>query len=474
MLQRYRLALYTFGAVFLVVAAVCALTLPPLLDLAQQTYYELQQDVTERQARAMEQFVRNRLDRGIPPSEVIEEFQAAVEGSAVDRGYVCLIDQEETSYLSHPDRETLGMSVKPGSMFDRDFGGDGIDWGGLLTTGEQGGGLLDIGQGTMQEVIYFMTVPGTGWTVSAHENTARIDREIQTLRRSLTLFGLLFGVLLAVPASIAARRVSRRHEDSVERTNRLERKLLESENQRKADELESARKLQLSMLPRHVPEHPELELATEVQTATEVGGDYHDFDLQEDGTLTMIVGDATGHGLQAGTLVATVKGLFTLCARDEDLSEILEQIGTTLVRVGLPRLLMAAGVVRYREGKLSLAGSGLPPALLFRAETGTVEPISLDGIPLGSRMRSRAETTTRELKPRDTVALLTDGLPELLNPEGEELGYERLAEHFGSIADGPAEAITAGFRELATSWSRERAYDDDITIAVLKVKPNRA
>src|SRR5581483_1809444 len=73
---------------------------------------------------------------------------------------------------------------------------------------------------------------------------------------------------------------------------------IEAENEQRAKELEEARQLQLSMLPKAVPQLPHWEIAALMQTATEVGGDYYDFHLSGDGTLTISVGDATGHGLK--------------------------------------------------------------------------------------------------------------------------------------------------------------------------------
>ncbi|MCB0284860.1 MAG: hypothetical protein KDF60_19935, partial [Calditrichaeota bacterium] len=79
-------------------------------------------------------------------------------------------------------------------------------------------------------------------------------------------------------------------------------KVIQAENERKSKELEEARKLQLSMLPKELPKLPHLDIAVYMQTATEVGGDYYDFHVGLDGTLTVVIGDATGHGMQAGTM----------------------------------------------------------------------------------------------------------------------------------------------------------------------------
>ena len=88
--------------------------------------------------------------------------------------------------------------------------------------------------------------------------------------------------------------------------------LVEAENESSAKELEEARQLQLSMLPKKLPVIPNLEIAAYMKPATEVGGDYYDFHVGEDGTLTVAVGDATGHGLKAGTVVTATKVYSTI------------------------------------------------------------------------------------------------------------------------------------------------------------------
>ena len=64
-------------------------------------------------------------------------------------------------------------------------------------------------------------------------------------------------------------------------------------------------------LPESLPKHPLVDLSAHMQTASEVGGDYYDCHLSTDGVLTLVIGDATGHGIQAGMMVTAMKSLFT-------------------------------------------------------------------------------------------------------------------------------------------------------------------
>ena len=477
MFKKARISFYTFIAVFGTIFTVGAVVVPLVLNKAQRVYFELQTDVNRRHVRAMKQFVANRLQAGASREAIIEEFQATIAGTQTDRGYLCLIDQHDARYLCHPDQAVLGMEAKPDALFDRDLDGTGENaWQAMLKRGESGGGLLHYGPNMPTEIIYFDAVEGTGWTVSSHENAARINAEIRTFRRILTVGAILFGLLIALPASLAARQVGRQHERQVERQNELKRQLLEVEHLRKTQELEEARQLQLSMLPKTVPEHEVVELATYMKPATEVGGDYYDFDVADDGALTIAIGDATGHGLQASTMVTATKSLFNLLAEEPDLEHVLKKATVALKRMAFPRLYMALALGRLRGLTLELAGAGMPPALIYRAADQSVETAPLKGMPLGSMVDFPYQTTRIDLAPGDTVMLMSDGFPELFNSRQEMLGYDRARTVFEEVAHRRPEEIIAHFVTTALMWTYdeapadEAAYEDDITFIVMKVK----
>lgn len=104
---------------------------------------------------------------------------------------------------------------------------------------------------------------------------------------------------VANPVALAIEN-SRLVEKMIESARRHEE--VEAENEARAKELEEARQLQLSMLPKNIPQLPNLEIVAYMKTATEVGGDFYDFHLNTTGALTIAVGDATGHGLKAAQL----------------------------------------------------------------------------------------------------------------------------------------------------------------------------
>ena len=121
-------------------------------------------------------------------------------------------------------------------------------------------------------------------------------------------YGLLFvGFVFGVDRVQRRRLLTKARNTAAIKEAQLRAQLAETENERKTKELEEARQLQLSMLPKTLPQLPHLDIAAYMKTATEVGGDYYDFNVAIDGTLTVVLGDATGHGMRAGTMVTSAK-----------------------------------------------------------------------------------------------------------------------------------------------------------------------
>ena len=126
--------------------------------------------------------------------------------------------------------------------------------------------------------------------------------------------------------------------------------------------------------------------------------------------------------------------------------------------------------VKEGQNRLIDSSAGIPPMLLYRAATGRVEEILIEGMPLGYSSLAEYEQHEYELAPGDTLLLMSDGLPERLNGSDEEYGYPRVEALFGEMAtDGP-DAIIQRLVQGGEQWADGRPQDDDITLVVLKVK----
>jgi serine phosphatase RsbU (regulator of sigma subunit) len=256
-------------------------------------------------------------------------------------------------------------------------------------------------------------------------------------------------------------------EERLRREREVDQARLRTEYDRKSQELEEARRFQLSLLPKSLPEHPGFEIAVSMRTATEVGGDYYDFHLGEDGSLTAAVGDATGHGARAGTMVTAVKSLFSAFAGRLGPRELLDEAARAVRRMELGRMAMGLCVARLDGQGITLSSAGMPPVLVHRRETGRAEEIALQGMPLGGFAASYQELRL-ELAPGDTVLMMTDGLPELANAEGEPLGYPSVRALFESLGQGSPEEVIAGLARGAESWTGGLPIKDDVTLVAIR------
>ncbi|MCU0645997.1 MAG: SpoIIE family protein phosphatase, partial [bacterium] len=247
---------------------------------------------------------------------------------------------------------------------------------------------------------------------------------------------------------------------------------IQAENERKTIELEKARRLQLSMLPKQLPSVPYLDIAVHMQTATEVGGDYYDFYLDEKNDLTVVIGDATGHGLNAGTMVSVMKGLFIANVAQSDFKTFFENCTRTIKRLHLGNLYMALALLKIENDELIYSAAGMPPIFIYRNQTKTVEEVILKGMPLGAFDDFSYQDKHIDLKTGDTILLLSDGLPELFNEKKEMFDYHRVKAAFEKVGHETPEKIIDHFIDVAEQWRNGRVQDDDVTFVVLKMKEN--
>lgn len=246
-------------------------------------------------------------------------------------------------------------------------------------------------------------------------------------------------------------------------------KILEIENDRKSKELEDARKLQISMLPKEIPNTEDYDIAVFMKTATEVGGDYYDFNLTNDGTLNVVVGDATGHGMKAGLMVTTIKSLFTSVGRNLILTDFFEKCTVTIKEMNLGNLFMSLAFLKLKNEKILFASAGMPPIYHYRSGDGKLEQIINKSMPLGAVKNFQYEMNSLDFNSNDIVVIMSDGLPERFNKERKMLGQEKIAEKLKIISTThSAEEIVDELYNLSEEWSDGRILDDDLTLVVIK------
>ncbi len=246
------------------------------------------------------------------------------------------------------------------------------------------------------------------------------------------------------------------------------------ERLRMKQELEYAREIQLSMLPREAPRVGGLDMAALSLPATEVGGDYYDYFSLGDGRLAIVIGDVTGHGVASGLVLSGVRSSLNLLSDElERPAEVLNRLNRMLKRTSTPRMLMTLGVavLDRARGEVTVASAGHPPPLLVRQRHGKVVEVGHGALPLGAMETATYASENAPIESGDTLLLYSDGLVEAVNASGREYGYPRLAELLlRAAADGcDARAIRDAILRDVWDYKGEVDQADDVTMVVVRV-----
>ena len=245
---------------------------------------------------------------------------------------------------------------------------------------------------------------------------------------------------------------------------------LEKENERKAKELEQARQIQLSMLPSKIPQLPNMDIAVYMKTATEVGGDYYDFYVDNLRKLTIVIGDATGHGVKAGIMVTAIKSLFSAYADELSLLDMFTRFNRGIKEMNLGALYMCFSALKIKDYEMEYSNAGMPPMLIYRKDKKEVETVSLKAMPLGAFADFPYKETSLSFSPGDTVLLLSDGFPELFSKKREMIDYPQVEKYFINVAEQSPQEIINYLVQVVKDWREDDSLEDDVTFVVLKFK----
>ncbi|MEM7587815.1 MAG: PP2C family protein-serine/threonine phosphatase [Acidobacteriota bacterium] len=238
------------------------------------------------------------------------------------------------------------------------------------------------------------------------------------------------------------------------------------------DELEVARHLQRDLLPQQAPNVPGYRIAHSYRTANEIGGDYYDFLPLPDGRMVLTVGDASGHGISAGLVMAIANAtLKTAIDVDPTPEAVLSQLNRVLARSGGSRAFMTLfyGVLDPETGAFHYAVAGHPPPLLRRAD-GTVEELGDGALPLGLNKQDTFATGHTTIEHGDLLVLYSDGIPEAAcGDNAPTFGFDQLRGMLNR-PESPQMIHDRILRGVKRHLG-ERSLKDDLTLVVLDRAP---
>jgi serine phosphatase RsbU (regulator of sigma subunit)/uncharacterized protein YigA (DUF484 family) len=233
---------------------------------------------------------------------------------------------------------------------------------------------------------------------------------------------------------------------------------------------EFAETMQQSLLPSEKPQVPGLDVGTVYESAAQVdvGGDVYDFLELPDG-LAVVLGDVTGHGIDATADMAMAKFLFrSLAAEHRDPGGFLAHANEVVVREIAPgKFITMAALVIAADGSIEVASAGHPEPRLVHAD-GRVEALSCGGLALGIAENQEYESVRAQLEPGASVVLYTDGAIEA-RKERELFGIERLDALLSERAGEPAQALADAVLEACRDFSGGGLADDCAVVVIRRV-----
>ena len=241
------------------------------------------------------------------------------------------------------------------------------------------------------------------------------------------------------------------------------------------NELETARKIQFSILPATIPNIDALEMAARYVPMTSVAGDFYDFIVVDEKHVGVLVADVSGHGMPAALIASMLK--IALAAEAHHASEpaaVLTGLNKALcgkfqdhyVTAVYAYLDMDARIMRY-------AGAGHPPLLICDGRTGACRELMENGVILTWLPEAQYTQVETPLAPGDVVMAYTDGIPETENRSEEMFGRERLSKSLSLHRMRTPDQLITQLLDEVLLWSErppEAEPDDDITVVAIRVK----
>ena len=235
-------------------------------------------------------------------------------------------------------------------------------------------------------------------------------------------------------------------------------------------ELETARQIQLSILPREDPRTKDLDISARYIPMTSVAGDFYDFIVVDDKRLGALVADVSGHGMPAALISSMLK--IALAAQSEcasDPARVLSGLNEALCGKFKGHFVTAAYIFIDLEKKtITYAGAGHPPLLLRDHSSGKGSEVLENGLFLGAFPHAAYSSLERPFQEGDMMLLYTDGIVEMNSAQEEEFGGDRLKQFLENNGELPAEKFIASLLDELTTWSTGREAEDDLTLLAIR------
>jgi len=240
-------------------------------------------------------------------------------------------------------------------------------------------------------------------------------------------------------------------------------------------QLLAAQRLQERLLPRAAPRLAGLDIAGSLRPAEFAAGDIFDYIEMPDGTLSIVVGDVSGHGFGAALWMATLRAhLRSLAMTVGDIEKTLAAANALLLEEAEQERFVTLFLARLdpRSKRLVYANAGHPAGYVIDEAGDVTHELQSTGLPLAMLPEATFPPGRPvTLKTRDVVLLVTDGILEAESPQGEMFGWQRAVDVARANRHRTAADILETLHRAVQKFSGRPHPADDVTAVVIKVPP---
>jgi serine phosphatase RsbU (regulator of sigma subunit) len=248
-------------------------------------------------------------------------------------------------------------------------------------------------------------------------------------------------------------------------------RLLEEERakQQMEEELNLARAIQQSLLPKSLPASGWLRASGSSLASHAVGGDYFEVAEVNGQCWSAVVADVSGKGVSSALLASLLQGaLIAATGEPRALQHRMERLNRFLLaRTGGEKYATIFYCLVAAGGQFHYVNAAHCTGLWFRAD-GTNGSLEATGMPVGLIEGAEYPVAEERLSPGDKIVLYSDGVTESQNAEGEFFGRKRLREVVAAHTGEPCHAIHDAIQAAVAAFTEGAPQADDITVLVLE------
>jgi serine phosphatase RsbU (regulator of sigma subunit) len=298
----------------------------------------------------------------------------------------------------------------------------------------------------------------TGWEFSASDGFTVTETAVAYFAAIIFATGIL-------AAGVASE--IRMHVEAALREAETEHQLKQVEH-----ELQIARSIQQSLLPKVRPKIRGFEVTGWSQSADDTGGDFYDWKKLPDGRWVLILADVTGHGIGPAILASVCRAYSRAIFNVRDsLQDMLKNINVSFSEDLTPERFatFVAVVCQDAGGQVELLSAGHAPIFIYSSEDKSLSVLDAQALPLGIFPDLwEAMPLKFNMNPGDIVVLITDGFLEWENKSGEQFGTDRLTAIIRQFSDREPEVIIAELYNSVREFANGTPQQDDLTAVLIK------